>query len=366
MDHRRLGRSGLKVSTLALGSWTTFGGSVDEADAVRIIRRAFDAGVNLFDTADVYGDGAAETVLGRALRDLPREQLVIATKCRWRMWAGPLGEGLSRKHVFDALDHSLRRLGVDYVDLYQMHSPDSDTPLEESLRAFEDLVRSGKVRHVGYSNFDHHAPLDRRALEIQRANGWDLMISSQPCYNLVDRHVEKSHLSLCRRFGLGMLVYSSLAQGVLTNKYAGGRVPPGTRASGAFGHFLTSGKALTPENVIAAERLATWCARTGAGTPAQVAIAWALRRPQVASVILGATSEAQLNENLLAVDLRLSDAEWRDVEAAIAAPPRTHPARAAGRRPRTARRATRTRRSVERSGRRAAPARAPRVRGRGR
>jgi len=315
---RRLGRSGLKVSALSLGSWTTYGGSVDEAAAARIVRHAFERGIHTFDTADVYVRGEAERVLGKALAGLPREQVVIATKCMGRVWDGPLGAGLSRKHIFDACDQSLRRLGVDYIDLYQLHAPDKDAPLEETLRAFEDLVRMGKVRYVGYSNFDHHAPLDRQVLELQRKRGWDVMVSSQPRWSLLDRRIEKAHVPLCRKWGVGLLVYSPLAQGVLTNKYAGGAKPAGSRATSKFAHFLTQEKALTPENVAAAERLAAWCAKSGAGTPAQVALAWVLRHPEVSSAIIGATSVEQIDENVKACDLELPAAQWREVEAAIA------------------------------------------------
>ena len=318
MNYRRLGRSGLKVSEISLGSWTTYGGSVEAGDAARIVRRAFELGVNLFDTADVYVRGRAETVLGQALQDLPREQLVIATKCMGRVWDGPLGAGLSRKHIFDALDQSLKRLGTDYIDLYQLHAPDKDTPLEETLRAFEDLVRSGKVRYVGYSNFDRSAPLDARVLEIQKKHGWDVMISSQPRWNLLDRAVEKSHAALCRKWGVGMIVYSPLAQGVLTNKYAGMQKPEGSRATTKFGHFLESEKALTPENVAKSERFAAWVARRGVGTPAQVALAWVLRHDVVSSAITGATRIEQLEENLKAPEIQLSAADWKALEAAVA------------------------------------------------
>ena len=318
MNYRTLGHTGLKVSELSLGSWTTYGGSVTIADSVKIVRRAFDQGVNLFDTADVYVRGAAEIALGQAIAGLPREQLVIATKCMGRVWDGPLGAGLSRKHVFDAMDQSLKRLGVDYVDLYQAHAPDAGTPIEETLRAFEDLVRMGKTRYVGFSNFDRDPALAARVVEIQGARGWDRMISSQPRYNLVDRHVEDGHIAFCRDHGIGMIVYSPLAQGVLTNKYAGGAVPAASRATTAFAHFLTGEKALTPENVAAAERLAAWCANDGRYSPAPVALAWVLRCPQVSSAITGATRAEQLEENLKALEVSLTDAEWAGVEAAIA------------------------------------------------
>lgn len=340
---RRLGRSGLKVSALSLGSWTTYGGSVDEAATTRIVRHAFERGIHTFDTADVYVRGEAERVLGQALAGLPREQVVIATKCMGRIWDGPLGAGLSRKHIFDACEQSLRRLGVDYIDLYQLHAPDKDAPIEETLRAFEDLVRSGKVRYVGYSNFDHHPPLDRQVLELQKRRGWDVMVSSQPRWSLLDRRIEQAHVPLCRKWGVGLLVYSPLAQGVLSNKYAGGARPEGSRAASKFAHFLTQEKALTPENVAAAERLAAWCAKSGAGTPAQVALAWVLRHPEVSSAIIGATSEAQIDENVKACELELPAAAWREVEAAIAGPGAKRGAKAAAAKPATPRRSPKAR-----------------------
>lgn len=320
MEYRALGRSGLMVSRIALGSWTTYGGSVDHGGTRAIVHRAFELGVNLFDTADVYVKGAAERALGEAIRDLPREQLVIATKCMGRVWDGPLGRGLSRKHIFDALDQSLERLGLDYVDLYQFHAPDADAPIEESLRAFEDLVRSGRVRYVGFSNFDHDPGQADEVARIQKRERYLPMISSQPRYSLVDRHIEDRHAAYCKRNGIGMIVYSPLAQGVLTNKYAGGARPEGSRATGAFSHFLTQEKALTDDNVRAAERFGAFCAERRL-EPAAVAIAWTLRHPQVASAIVGATSVEQLEQNCRAVEVQLSDAEWKLAEAAVSGKP---------------------------------------------
>ena len=318
MNYRRLGRTGLKVSEIALGSWTTYGGSVDNTEAIAIVRRAFELGINLFDTADVYIRGAAESVLGEALSALPREQIVIATKCMGRVWDGPLGAGLSRKHIFDALDQSLKRLRTDYIDLYQLHAPDKDTPIEETLRAFEDLVRSGKVRYVGYSNFDRSAPLDRKVLEHQKERGYEGMVSSQPRWNLLDRHVETGHAALCKKWGVGVIVYSPLAQGVLTNKYAGMARPEGSRATSKFAHFLEAEQALTPDNVAKSERFAAWAAGHGGATPAQLALAWVLKHDVVSSAIIGATRIAQLEENVKASELKLSAAEWKQAEAAVA------------------------------------------------
>lgn len=320
MKYRRLGNSGLQVSEVSLGSWTTLGGSVTSKASAPIVKRAFELGINLFDTADVYVKGAAEVALGAALKGLPRGEIVVATKAMGRVWEGPMGRGLSRKHLFDALDASLERLQLDYVDLYQFHAPDDDTPIEESLRALEDLVRSGRVRYVGFSNFDHQPALAAKAVALQGKHGYLPFISSQPRYNLLDRHVEGTHDAFCQRSGIGMIVYSPLAQGVLTNKYAGGARPKGSRATGAFAHFLESQHALTPAHVAAAERLAAWCKPRGL-SPAAVAIAWVLRNPVVASAILGATSVAQLEQNVKALEVTLSDAEWREVAAITAAKP---------------------------------------------
>ena len=318
MNYRRLGNTGLKVSEIALGSWTTYGGSVEQDVATRIVHRAFELGINFFDTADVYIRGAAESVLGKALQSLPREQYVVATKVMGRVWDGPLGAGLSRKHIFDAMDQSLERLGLDYVDLYQTHAPDKDTPIEETLEALEDLVRSGKTRYIGFSNLVSEPALARRAVAYQKTRGWTRFVSSQPRYSLLTRNVEKEHMPFCRRNGIGLIVYSPLAQGVLTNKYAAGQVPEGSRGAGKFAHFLTGEKALTPETVAAHERFAAWVASRHLASPAAVALAWVLRRPEVTSAIIGATSVAQLEENLKYADVKLSDADWKQAEAVIA------------------------------------------------
>jgi aryl-alcohol dehydrogenase-like predicted oxidoreductase len=314
VNYRPLGHTGLKVSEVSLGSWTTYGGSVDEVEAVPIIHRAFEIGINLFDTADVYARGGAERALGAALKSIPREQVVVATKVMGRVWEGPLGAGLSRKHIFDAMDRSLMRLGLDYVDLYQAHAPDAGTPIEETLRAFEDLVRAGKTRYVGFSNFDREEGLAARAVAIQKERGWDGFISSQPRYNLLEPRIEDEHMPFCKRNGIGLMAYSPLLQGVLTNKYAGGFIPEGSRASGRFKHFIEDEKALTPENIAAAERLADWVDKRGLGTPGQVALAWVLRRPEISTAILGATSIQQLEENLKGCEIKLDPEAWEDLE----------------------------------------------------
>jgi len=314
MNYRTLGNTGLKVSEIALGSWTTYGGSVDTTDSSRIVHRAFELGINLFDTADVYVRGGAEIALGAALQSLPREQLVIATKCMGRVWDGPLGAGLSRKHIFDALDQSLRRLRVEYVDLYQLHAPDAGTPIEETLRAYEDLVRSGKVRYIGFSNYDHDPKLLAQAVAMQKAREWERFVSSQPRYHLLEPRIEKEHMPFCAKNGIGIICYSPLLQGVLTNKYAGMQIPAQSRGAGKFKHFLEQEKALTPENVAGAERFAGWVAQQGIGTPGQVALAWVLRRKEISSAIIGATSPQQLEENLKATEIQLPPEKWAEAE----------------------------------------------------
>ena len=192
MEYRRLGRTGLKLSEIGLGGWLTFGDSVGESDADRIIRRAFDLGINFYDTANVYATGESERIMGQALSQFPREEIILATKVRGRMWPGPLGEGLSRKHIISAVDHSLKRLGVDYIDLYQIHWPDAETPIEETLQALSDLVHQGKVLYVGCSNFTAVELQD--ALDLAEEYGLVRMDSVQPHYNMIFRGPEDSLL----------------------------------------------------------------------------------------------------------------------------------------------------------------------------
>ncbi len=308
----------MKVSEISLGSWLTLGGTVDLEPSRKVIRKAFDLGINFFDTADVYSRGEAETVLGKALADLPRHELVVATKVMGRVWDGPLGAGLSRKHVMDAMDRSLTRLGLDYVDLYQAHAPDDETPLEETLSAFNDLVRAGKTRYLGVSNFTAEQTVECQ--RICERNGWEKIVSHQPPYNLLDRRVEPALLPRCRREGIGLIVYSPLAQGVLTGKYAKGKRPAGSRATTDGGKFM--GKWLDAEALEKVKTLEKVAKRRGK-TPAQVALAWVLRDPGVSSAIVGATSVEQLRENAGGSGVRLAarDQEELDQTFALAGTP---------------------------------------------
>ena len=216
MRYRRLGNSGLKVSEISLGSWLTYGGYVDKEQAISVIDKAYELGINFFDTANIYMNGEAERIVGEALRKYPRESYVLATKVRGAMGKGPNDQGLSRKHIMEQCEASLKRLGVDYIDVYYCHFFDPDTPLEETLRAMDDLVRQGKVLYVGVSNWT--AAQIAEALSIVDRHSLHRIAANQPLYNLFARDIEKEIIPLCERHGIGQVVYSPLAQGVLAGK----------------------------------------------------------------------------------------------------------------------------------------------------
>lgn len=302
MHYRRLGQSGLKVSAVSLGSWLTLGNTVDQGTATRLIAVAAELGVNLFDTADVYAGGAGECALGKAIAGLRRQHLVLASKCFFPMSDDVNDRGLSRKHVFESVHASLRRLGVDYLDLYQCHRLDPETPIEETVLAMVDLIRQGKILYWGVSQWPAFAIA--QAAAFCRAHALPGPISNQPLYNLFDRGIEAEVMPVAAQCGLGQIVFSPLAQGALTGKYAVGRPPEASsRAANAnVNQFI--GRYLTPARLAQAQRLVEVARRHGL-SPAPVALAWCLRGTDVASVIIGATSEAQLKENASAADLTL-------------------------------------------------------------
>jgi aryl-alcohol dehydrogenase-like predicted oxidoreductase len=302
MEYRHLGRSGLCLSALSYGNWITHGSQIEEDAAVACVRAALDAGITTFDTADGYAMGRAESVLGRALAGERREGLVVCTKVYWPTGDGPNDRGLSRKHVTESLHASLRRLGTDYVDLYQAHRFDHETPLEETLRTFEDLVRQGKVLYVGVSEW--RADEIARALEIADKMGFDRIVSNQPQYSLLWRVIETEVLPLCEREGLGQIVWSPLAQGVLTGKYRPTTPPPaGSRATSRAGGGFVS-RYLDPTVLTAVEGFAGLATAAG-HTPASAALAWVLANPAVSSAIIGATRPEQIAENVKALDVQL-------------------------------------------------------------
>ncbi|MFQ6615817.1 MAG: aldo/keto reductase [Fidelibacterota bacterium] len=314
MKYRHLGKSGLKVSEISLGGWLTFGGHLEEKRSVELIHYAFFNGVNLFDVADVYLEGKAEEVLGRALRELPREEVVVATKVRGRMHPGQFGAGLSKKHILQACESSLRRLNTDFIDLYQFHAPDDDVPLEESLEALDILVRQGKVLYVGCSNFT--ASQIRQGLDISRQRGLPRFISNQPCYNMLRPEIEEDVFPLCKAQGIGNIVYSPLAQGVLTGKYEKGKpFPDDSRRQKRGSEFMS--RYLDNDNLDRAARVKEVASELGT-TPAVLALAWVLRRPEVSAAIVGATSQEQLDENLRAPDVILTEDVIERLETALA------------------------------------------------
>jgi aryl-alcohol dehydrogenase-like predicted oxidoreductase len=305
MEYRHLGRSGLMVSEIAYGNWITHGSQVEEQAAADCVRAALDEGITTFDTADVYARGRAEEVLGRALAGVRRESVEICTKVFWPMGDGPNDRGLSRKHIVESLHASLRRLGTDYVDLYQAHRYDHETPIEETMRAFDDLVRAGKVLYVGVSEW--RAEEIAAALRAADELGLDRIVSNQPQYNMLWRVIEAEVLPLCEKEGLGQIVWSPIAQGVLTGKYSPGAAPPeDSRATDPTGSRFIR-RLLSDDVLDAVQRLRPVAADTGLSL-AQLAVAWTLQNPGVSAAIVGATRPEQVRENVRAAGVRL-DAE---------------------------------------------------------
>jgi aryl-alcohol dehydrogenase-like predicted oxidoreductase len=315
VEYRNLGRSGVKVSEVSLGSWLTYGGSVEQDAARACIRRAYELGINFFDTANVYHRGAAEQVLGEVLAGYPRDSLVIATKVFFPMGEGPNDRGLSRKHVTEQCHASLRRLRTDYVDLYQCHRYDAAVPLDETLRALDDLVCQGKVLYVGVSEW--RAGQIAEAVGLQERMGWHRLVSNQPQYSMLVRTIEAEVIPVSQRLGLGQVVWSPLAQGVLTGKYRPGAPPPqGSRAtdpaSNAFMEPLLQQPVLE-----AVERLRPIADELGISL-AQLAVAWVLRQSNVSSAIVGATRVEQVESNAAASGVRLEEGVLARIDEALA------------------------------------------------
>jgi aryl-alcohol dehydrogenase-like predicted oxidoreductase len=320
LQYRRLGQAGVRLSAVGLGSWLTYGGSVEEATARRCIERALDLGVNFIDTANVYGRGRAEEVVGRALAAHPRESYVLATKVYFPMGEGPNDRGLSRKHVFEQCHLSLRRLGIEHIDLYQCHRWDEGTPLEETCGIMDDLARQGKILYWGVSEWP--AAGIREAFELCRERGWTPPSSNQPEYNALQRSIEREGLPTTRELGMGNVVWSPLAQGILTGKYRSVAAPPeGSRAAGPQSGFMQ--RYMRAEVLEAVGRLGAVAGEAGCTVP-QLALAWCLRRPEVTSVIVGATSERHVDENVAAAELDLDPALFEEVDRLlepVVAPP---------------------------------------------
>ena len=310
MPYRRLGQAGIKVSALSLGGWTTFGSSVSEQEVVTsILKTAFEAGVTFFDIADVYARGEAERVMGAVLKQFPRNELVISSKVFWPMSDDVNDRGLSRKHIMESVERSLKRIGTDYLDVYFCHRFDEETPLEETARAMDDLVRQGKILYWGTSEWTGaqlaaaHAVADKRNLHAPAVE--------QPQYSLLARDKVDSDVGpTAKQLGMGLVVWSPLASGVLTGKYDDG-IPPGSRLDRI--EWLR-GTFLSDENRARVKQFAKLAEEAGVSR-ARLALAWALARPGVSSVITGASSVAQLKENLGALTVKLGDELTQKLDA---------------------------------------------------
>jgi len=318
MEYRNLGKTGLKVSILCMGTMQ-FGWSVDEAETQRILSRTYEAGINFIDTADVYSKwvdgnpgGVAEEYIGRWRKQakVPRDRLVIATKVRGRMGKGPNDEGLSRIHIMQAIEASLRRLDTDYIDLYQTHYSDRETPIEETMRVMDDLVRQGKVRYIGASNYKAWELM--QALWASDKNNLIRYDSLQPHYNLIERAEFEAELQdVCKAYDLGVIPYSPLAGGFLTGKYRKNKPLPDSRRANGLQH------AMTDQNFALIEKMDEISNKHNA-TVSQVALAWLLANPVITSPIIGATSLEQLEENLGSLDVKLTEKERKTLDAITA------------------------------------------------
>ena len=299
MDYRTLGNCGLKVSPVCLGTMM-FGGQTSEADSIRMIHQAGDMGINFIDTADMYNAGESEVVCGKAIADR-RQHVVLATKGRQKMGDGPNDQGGSRKHLMRALEDSLRRLNTDYIDIYYFHAPDCDTPIEETLRAMDDMVRAGKVHYIACSNFRSW----RLAEALWTSDSANLASFQclQPLYNIVNRDIEVEVLPLCREYGIGVVSYSPLARGILTGKYTlGTDFPEGSRASRNDARMQQA--ELRDASLELSQTISTY-ARSRGCSASQFALAWVLANPILTSVIIGPRTMEQFEDNLKCLDVQI-------------------------------------------------------------
>jgi len=323
MEYRRLGSSGMYVSEISYGNWITHGSQVESDAAIKCVRTAYDLGITTFDTADVYAATKAESVLGKALKGIKRESYELFTKVYWPTGSGKNDRGLSRKHIIESCNASLKRLQTDHIDLYQMHRFDYETPLEESLSAFDDLIRSGKVHYIGFSEWN--ATQISQALGIQDAKGYNRFVSSQPQYSALWRVIESEVAPLSAKEGIGQIVWSPMAQGVLTGKYLPGKKPPaGSRATDKKSGAGMISRWMRDDVLTAVAKLAP-IAKSVDLTMGQLAIAWVLQNPNVSSAIMGATKPAQVKENVKASGVKLSKDVMLSIDKALGSIPTTDP-----------------------------------------
>jgi aryl-alcohol dehydrogenase-like predicted oxidoreductase len=311
------------VSEISYGNWITHGSQVEQEAAIKCVKTAFDLGITTFDTADVYAGTRAETVLGKALKGIRRESYELFTKVYWPTGTGKNDRGLSRKHIMESCHASLKRLNVDHIDLYQMHRFDFETPLEESLQAFEDLIRQGKVNYIGFSEWT--AAQISSALKIQDARGYSRFVSSQPQYSALWRVIEAEVVPLSRKEGIGQIVWSPIAQGVLTGKYKPGAKPPaGSRATDKKSGAGMISRWMRDEVLEAVQKLQPVADSVGL-TMSQLAIAWVLQNDNVSSAIMGATKPSQVKENVKASGVKLDASVMQAIDSALGALPERDP-----------------------------------------
>ena len=332
MEYRKLGNSGMYVSEIAYGNWITHGSQVEQEAAIKCVRTALDCGITTLDTADVYAGTKAESVLGKALKGVRRESYELFTKVYWPTGTGKNDRGLSRKHIMESVHASLKRLNTDHIDLYQFHRFDYETPLEESLSAFDDLIRQGKVMYIGFSEW--RAEEISAAVKIQKELGYNRFVSSQPQYSALWRVIEKEVDPICKREGIGHIVWSPIAQGVLTGKYLPGqKAPAGSRATDKKGGANMISRWLRDDVLSAVQKLKPIADNEGL-TMGQLAIAWVLQNPNVSSAIIGATKPAQVKENVKAAGVKLSPETMRSIDQALSGVIETDPKRTESPKPR--------------------------------
>jgi aryl-alcohol dehydrogenase-like predicted oxidoreductase len=332
MEYRRLGSSGMYVSEITYGNWITHGSQVEQDAAIKCVRTALECGITTFDTADVYAGTRAETVLGKALKGVRRESYELLTKVYWPTGAGKNDRGLSRKHIMESVNASLKRLQTDHIDLYQFHRFDYETPLEESLSAFDDLIRQGKVFYIGFSEWS--ATEITSALKIQEKMSYNKFVSSQPQYSMLWRVIESQVVPACKANGIGQIVWSPIAQGALSGKYLPGKKPPaGSRATDKKGGANMISRWMRDEVLSAVQKLKP-IAESVDLTLSQLAIAWVLQNPNVSSAIIGATKPVQIKENVKASGVKLSEQTMREIDQVLGSLPEKNPAKTESPRPR--------------------------------
>ena len=315
MQYRFLGNSGFKVSAISYGNWLTHGSQIEADQAIKTVHAAYENGITTFDTADVYAGTKAEVVLADAIKGFRREGIELFTKVYWPIGEGVNDRGLSRKHVMEAINGSLRRLKVDYVDLYQAHRFDHETPLEETMRAFEDIVRSGKALYIGVSEWS--AEQIQAAVDIAKQMNFDKIVSNQPQYSMLWLVIEGEVVPTSVKNGISQIVWSPMAQGVLTGKYLPGQpAPAGSRATDAGGARMIE-RWMRDDVLNAVQNLKPIAAELGISM-GQLAIAWVLKNPNVASAIVGASRPDQIVDNIKAIDVVLDDAVMKKIDDVVA------------------------------------------------